>query len=82
MKHQNEKILQLISERDSKIREYNQQIQLELDKEKSKQRFDWKYFIFSISLVLLFFSAIELNKQLFPKSSIWSWSYYLETNTK
>ena len=76
MNYTNDKIKKLIEERDKLISEYNYKINREIDLEKAQYKFSWKRFLLMIGTVALLFSAFELNKKLFPKTSIWSWEYY------
>jgi hypothetical protein len=73
----NDKIRQLISERNSTIEKYNRQIQNEIDKEKEKYTISWNTVILTIVAILLMATAFNVNKKIFPKTSIWSWEYYL-----
>lgn len=68
----NDRIKELINQRN----ELNRQIASEVEKEKAKYKFSWKRFLLMVGLFVLFITAIELNKKLFPKTSIWSWEYY------
>jgi hypothetical protein len=76
MKYTNDKIKQLIAEKDKLNSEFNYKINREIEKEKAKYKFSWKRFLLMIGMAVLLFSAFELNKKLFPKTSIWSWEYY------
>lgn len=89
MEYTNEKIENLIKERDaliqkhnSEIRKYNSKIREEIEKEKARYHFDWKRFLLMVGAVLVMFAAFELNKRIFPKTSIWSWEYYMDNNNK
>lgn len=76
MEYTNDKIKQLIEERNAIIDKYNREIQNEINKEKAKYKFSWKRFLLMIGVVVFMIVAIELNKKIFPKTSIWSWEFY------
>ncbi len=76
MEYSNEKIKRLIQERDLKILALNKEIRDEIKKEKANYKFSWKRFLLFILMITLFISAVEINRRIFPKDSIWSWSYY------
>ena len=76
MKYTNNKIEQLIAERNAAIEKYNREIQNEIDKEKAKYKFSWKRFLIMIGTVVLMLIGVEAKKKIFPKTSIWSWGYY------
>lgn len=69
----NDKIKELIKQRN----ELNRQIANEVEKEKAKYKFSWKRFLLMISILTLCISGLHFNKKLFPKTSIWSWEYYI-----
>jgi len=77
MKYTNNRIKQLIAERNTIIEKYNREIQNEIDKEKSNYKFSWKRFSLMILAVVFLIVAFEVNKKIFPKTSIWSWEYYM-----
>lgn len=77
MKYTNDKIEQLIAERNDAIQKYNRKIQNEIDKEKAKHKFSFSRFSLLIGGCIFIVMAFELNKKMFPKTSIWSWEYYL-----
>lgn len=72
----NNKIKQLITDRDAIIEKYNQEIQNEIDIEKSKYKFSWKRFLIVLGLPITMLVSVELNQKIFPETSIWSWEYY------
>lgn len=76
MKYTNDKIKQLIAERNATTEEYNRKIQNEIDKEKSKYKFSWKRFSLMVGAIAFMIIAFEINKKMFQKTSIWSWEYY------
>lgn len=78
MRYTNKKIENLIAERDQMIESYNKQIEKEIQFEKSKHVFDWKYFLITIGLSAGLILAIKLNEVLFSPNSIWSWDYWLK----
>ena len=77
MEYTNDKIKQLLAERNATIEKYNCEIQNEIAKEKAKYKFSWKRFLLMIGAVVFMVIAIEVNKKIFPKTSIWSWEYYM-----
>ena len=76
MNFSNDKIQKLLSERNSAIEKYNREIQKEIDIENAKHYFSWKRFLCMIGLVLFIVFAFEINKKIFPKTSIWGWRHY------
>lgn len=76
MKYTNDKIEQLIAERNATVKRYNREIQNEIDKEKSKYKFSWKKFLLMVSAVIFMQLAFKFNEKIFPKTSIWSWEHY------
>ena len=76
MEYTNDKIKQLLLERNITIEKYNREIQNEIDKEKAKYKFSWKRFLLMIGAVVFMVVAVELNNKIFPKTSIWNWEYY------
>jgi len=75
MRYKNDKIKQLLAERNAMIEKYNLEIKNEIAKEKAKYKFNWKLFLLTIVGGVFFPIAIEVNKKIFPKTSIWSWEY-------
>ena len=78
MAYTNEKIKRLIAERNAAIDKYDREIRAEIEKEKSNYKFSWKHFLLTVGAIVFFFVAIQANKRIFPKTSIWSWAYYEE----
>jgi hypothetical protein len=78
MEYTNEKIKQLLAERDAIVEKYNREIQSEVNKEKARYKFSWKRFLLMIGAVVFMVVAFELNKKIFPITSIWSWEYYIK----
>ena len=76
MEYKNDKIKQLLAERNAIIEKYNLEIKNEIAKEKAKYKFNWKLFLLTIVGGFFFPIAIEVNKKILPKTSIWSWEYY------
>lgn len=77
MQYSNDKIKQLIIERDLILRKYDREIENEIQKEKAKYKFSWKRFLLIIVVAVSVIIAIKINERIFPKTSIWSWSYYI-----
>ena len=73
----NEKIDRLIDERNKIISALDQEIEKEIQKEEAKYEFSWKRFVLLVSSIILLISMFRLNEVLFPKTSIWSWDYYI-----
>lgn len=78
MGYTNDKIKKLIAEKKAIVERYDREIQNEIDKEKARYKFSWKRFLLMIAAIALMVTFFELNKRLFPKTSIWSWDYYLD----
>jgi len=76
VEYTNDKIKNLIEERNKAIQNYDSEILKEIAKEKAKYKFSWKRFLFMIGAVVFMVLAVEINKKIFPKTSIWSWEYY------
>lgn len=76
MEYTNDKIKQLIKERDNAIERYDDEIQKEIEKEKAKYKFSWKRFLLVVGGIVIIISAFYFNKKTFPQTSIWSWDYY------
>jgi hypothetical protein len=77
MEYSNDNIKQLIEERNALMQKYNSEIQKEIKKEKVKHKFSWKLFLLIVGTVLFMILAVKVNEKIFPKTSIWSWEYYL-----
>lgn len=77
MQYTNNKIKKLIEERDLIIRKFNEEIDNEIQKEKANYKFRWDRFSLMIIAIVFLVIAVEVNEKLFPKTSIWSWGYYL-----
>jgi len=82
MEYTNDKIKQLLSERNATIEKYNLEIQKEIQKEKARYKFSWKRFLLMVGAVFFMVAGFELNKKIFPKTSIWSWEYYKSKSIK
>lgn len=82
MQYLNDKIKQLMHERDNIIKEYNIKIEDEIIKEKAKYKVNYRRLLFMIFSVLFMVMAMEINKIIFPKTSIWSWQYYFSDKIK
>ena len=78
MEYSNDKIKRLVEERDKKISELDYEIEQEIQKERAKHKFSWKRFGLLLAITILPFVMVELNSKIFPKTSIWSWSYYIK----
>lgn len=76
MEYTNNKIKQLIKDRDALIQKYNNEIQKEIEKEKGKYYFSYKHFFLMVGSIVFMLLAVEANKKIFPKTSIFSWGYY------
>lgn len=74
----NEKAKQLIAERDNKISYYNHEIEKEIQKEKARHKFSWKRFLLVVFIFIMPPAMSQLNTKIFPKTSIWSWDYYIK----
>ena len=74
----NEKIKRLIEERKSIIEKYDAEIREEIEREKAKYKFSWKRFLLMVLCVFVLFTLVEVNKKIFPPTSIWSWKYYIK----
>ena len=81
MRYTNDKIEKLIAERDAKFEEYNRGIQKEIEKERAKYTFSYKRLVLMIGSLAFMVFAFQLNKKVFPKTSIWSWEHYIGENT-
>lgn len=81
MKYTNDKIKQLIAERDSVIEKYNRKIQFEIDLEKRKYKFSWKRFLMVVATCLMPL-YVYINVKIFPDKSIWSWNHYINSGFK
>lgn len=78
MEYTNDKIKQLIAKRNAIVEKYNREIQDEIEKEKARYKLDWKRLFLMIGAVVFMLFAFEINKKIFPKTSIWSWEYYIK----
>lgn len=76
MEYTNDKIKQLIAERNALIEKYNKEIRKEIAKEKALYKIDWKWVFLFVASVTAMVVFPELNKHIFPPTSIWSWVYY------
>ena len=76
MEYTNDKIKNLIKERDSFVSKINKEINEEIQKEKANYKFRWDRFSLMIIAIVFLVIAVEVNEELFPKTSIWSWQYY------
>lgn len=77
MKYTNDKIKQLLAERNATIEKYNLEIQREIEKEQAKYQFSWKRFLLTVGAIVFMVAAVQLNKRIFPETSVWSWKYYM-----
>lgn len=78
MRYSNDKIKQLIEERDKQISYFNSEIEKEIQKEKAKYKISWKRLSLLLALIILPIVAYKINTKMFPKTSIWSWNYYIK----
>lgn len=78
MEYSNKNIKRLIAERNSKISHYNQEIEKEIEKEKAKYKFSWKRFSLMMAMIIMPFIMYKINTKIFPKTSIFSWNYYIK----
>lgn len=74
----NDNIKKLIAERNAAIEKYNHEIQRISDKEKDNREFSWKGLLLMLGAIIFIVTAINLNKKIFPKTSIWSFEYYMD----
>jgi len=78
MRYTNKKIEDLISRRDAENARYNYEIEREIQKEKATRKFSRVNFLLVVSIFIGIPLMFELNAKIFPKDSIWSWSYYIK----
>ena len=74
----NEKIKRLITERNQQISYYDREIEKEIQKEKARHKFSWSRFALVIFIFIMPPAMYQLNTKIFPKTSIWSWDYYIK----
>ena len=78
MNYTNDKIKQLIEERDREFARFNAEIQKEIQKERANYRFSWKRLGLLLMVIIMPLAMVKINSKIFPKSSIWSWSHYIK----
>lgn len=76
MNYTNQIIKRLVAERDALIEKYNKEIRKEIAKEKALRKINWKWVFLLVASVTAMVVFRELNKHIFPPTSIWSWAYY------
>ena len=74
----NERIKQLIRNRDDKISYFNNEIKKEIEKERAKRKFCWKRFALLLFILIMPFVFLKINVKVFQNDSIWSWSHYIK----
>jgi hypothetical protein len=77
MEYTNDEIKRLITERDAILEDYNKRIHSEILKEKAKYRLDKKALFLLLFVTIFPFIGFSVNKSIFPKTSIWSWTYWI-----
>lgn len=73
MEYSNDEIKRLIAERMA----INRRIQSEIEKEKARYRVNKKSLFFLLFILIFPIIAFVVNKAIFPKTSVWSWTYWI-----
>lgn len=74
----NKKIKDLIENRNRIVSELDHEIRHEIEKEKKRYKFSYKRFLLLLAVITLPIAMYKLNTKIFPKTSIWSWEYYIK----
>lgn len=78
MEYSNNKIKQLIEQRNKIVSRLDSEINREIEKEKMKYKFSWKRFLMVVGIFVIPAITIKLNHRIFSNDLIWSWNYYLK----
>lgn len=70
----NDRIKKLLEDRNR----IDYEIQKEIEKIKATRKFSWKRFFLMVGTFAFIILMLKLNAEVFPKTSIWSWGYYIK----
>jgi len=72
--YSNEKIKNLLEERNR----IDSEIENEIQKERAKYKFIWKRLILLVIICAAVPVMLEINEAIFTSTSIWSWQYWIK----